>query len=161
MTVANSVNRTLQLADKPENHVVVGGLRYYYDTYTFPSALGATAHTIYFAALPAGKIQIIPHLSKLYADDADANADLHLGFDAYVGVDGVTVAADDNFWMDNVDVGTAAINAVWTGVTGITAAGALDVEFNTLRGLIPTVMIDTADSNAGDVIRLHIVYSVV
>ena len=158
MTTANSANRTLVLGDKPENHYMGGHLRYYRDSYTFTAAAGATAHTIYFAPLPAGRIIVIPHLSKLIADDADATADLHMGYDSYVRYDTVTVAADDNFWLDNVDIGAGAVNAVLTAVTGVTAAGALPAEFNTLKGLTPTLMVDTADQNIGDVYTLELYY---
>ena len=129
---------------------------------TFVQTATTIAQTILECELPRtlpGRIIVHPELSWLRADDADANADLHLGYRAYRDQSGATVVADDNFWLDNVDVGGGNIQGLVAGITGVTTAGARPSMFDAQDGLRIVIMIDTAMPNATDVIEAHIVYS--
>lgn len=131
---------------------------------TFVQTATTIAQTILECELPRlmpGKVIVHPQLSWIRADDADANADLHIGYRAYTDSTGAAVVADDNYWLDNVDVGGGNIQGLWPAITGVTTAGARPLMFDAQDGLRIVVMIDTAMPNATDVIEVVVVYSTV
>lgn len=131
-----------------------------YDQYTFTAEEGA-ADTIEidFPRLLPGKVVIFPQLSWVRADDADANGDLHLGYRAYRDSAGDTQVADDNYWLDNVDVGGGDKQGLIPAITGVTTAGARPLVFDAQDGLRIFMTLDTGNANVGDIYSVCIVYA--
>src|SRR5262245_27022991 len=80
--------------------------------FTYTHSAGAGTGEINLLLLPAGRVTIYSQLSRVEMTATTTNADLHLGFRAYVEPDGDAVAEDDNAFLDNADAG-AAISSVW------------------------------------------------
>ena len=118
---------------------------------TFTAAGTGTAAMV---KLPAGRKLIFPDLSRIVCPIGTATADLHIGHTAYTEPDGDAVAADDNAFGDNIDVGGGAIDAAWTLPAApyfvMDSIGDVDIE----------VMIDTANSPAAGDMYLVVVYAI-
>jgi len=123
----------------------------------YTHAGGAGTGEINLVKLPAGKIRIHSHLSKIWASQFATSADLHLGYRAYVGGDGVTVIEDDNAFADNLDVAAAAIDATFA----LPSALGEYLEFDTQDGLILFALVDTGNIEDADTINLVVVYSTI
>lgn len=150
-----------QVLDEYPTGLMVGG-RLHVCHGVFTQTAATIAEAILECEMPRllpGKVVVYPMLSWIRADDADANADLHLGYRAYVDSTGTTQVADDNYWMDNVDVGGGDKQGLWPAITGVTTAGARPATFDAQDGLRIVVMIDTAMPNATDVIEVAVVYA--
>lgn len=131
----------------------VQGLRIkHFATYTHLAANGAGTGTVYLGMLPAGRIKILPYLSHLVTTAFAANADIHIGYGAHTGLDGVAVVADDNAFLDNGDAGGGALNTA----LNLPAAGFL--ELNSKEGIRIEAMIDTGNIETDDTIDLWIAY---
>ena len=74
--------------------------------FSYTHAAGAGTGEVNLIELPAGRITVYPDLSRLVTTAFAANSDIHIGYRAYVGSDGVTVVEDDNAFVDNGDAGT-------------------------------------------------------
>lgn len=127
-----------------------GKLRSAQGTLTFTAAGTGTAKMI---VLPAGRKIIYPDLCRIVCPVGTATADLHIGHSAYTKPDGTTVAADDNAFADNVDVGGGAIDAAWT----LPAVGYYVIDSK--EPVTLEVMIDTANSPAAGEMLLSVVYA--
>lgn len=110
--------------------------------------------TIKMVRLPAGHIRVHPGLSYYSASAMTATADLHIGFAAYNNQDGTAVAADDNYFADNVDIGGGAD----TWLVFPLPTGVAPVEFDSRDGIDIEVLIDTANCDLNDTIELWIAY---
>lgn len=124
-------------------------LRASYGKLTFTAAGTGTAKML---RLPPGKVRVHTDLCRVVCPVGTATADLHVGYAAYTGGDGVAVVADDNAFADNVDVGGGAIDAAFS----LPAGGFL--EFDSLDGVDIEVMIDTANSPAAGDLVVSVVY---
>lgn len=111
--------------------------------------------------LPAGRLLIHTDLSKIRTTQYEANTDLHLGFRAYKDMTGATVAQDDNYFMDNVDVGGGAIVGNWSAISGATATGVGTIELSSSSGITLYVTLDTADIEDTDTLEVLCIYSVI
>lgn len=120
-------------------------------TLTFTAAGTGTAQMI---RLPAGRKLIFPDLCRIICPIGTATSDLHVGHTAYTEPDGTAVAADDNAFADNLDVGGAAIDAAFSLPAGayfeMDSTGAVDIE----------VMFDTANSPAAGTMTILVVYAI-
>ena len=106
--------------------------------------------------LPPGRLIILPRLSQINTTQFEATADLHLGYRSYTDENGLTVAEDDNAFMDNVDVGGGALSGVWSAITGVVTAEPYEIQ--TVNGLTLFVMIDTADIENADTLSVSCAY---
>ena len=109
--------------------------------------------------LPAGKIRVHSALSSLLTGNLSlAGADLHIGYAAYTGSDQVAVVADENAFLDNADLGGAALSGAWL-LPAVTTA--IYTEFNSESGIDITITIDTANASIGETVQLVCAYTVV
>ena len=103
------------------NSSVDGGGRVHasYFSHTQDGAGDATS-SVALVKLPAGRVRLMLGLSMLHVDWTTGSATLDLGWDAYVGLDGVAVVADPNGLIDGLDVDTAGRYSGEDLVTAIT-----------------------------------------
>lgn len=116
---------------------------------TFTAAGQGTAKMI---TLPAGRKIIFPYLSQVFCPAGSTNADLHVGYSAYVEPDGDAVVADDNAFLDNADLG-AEVDTV------LLLPDADYIIIDSVRAVDIEVMIDTANSPASGELSLKIVWA--
>lgn len=117
-------------------------------------AEGAAGSDIALVKLPAGRVRVFPNLSRYTISALGAARTLDLGHEAYIGIDGVEVAADPDEFVSATDVSTAVI-ADWSE-----AIGDVDtVLFQSRDGvtLIATVAGDVID--AGETLAGYVVYA--
>jgi hypothetical protein len=135
--------------------------------FQYTHAAGAGTGEVNLLVLPAGRLLVFSQLSRVESALMTTNADLHLGFRAYVEPDGDAVAEDDNAFLDNGDAG-AAISSVWLlpAVTATDGPGVLSVNVQrstaagyTDKGFVVYAMIDTANINDGNTIRGYCVWA--
>jgi hypothetical protein len=126
-----------------------GTLKASIGTLTFTAAGTGTAKMI---ILPAGKKIIYPYLSHIFCPAGTATADIHVGYSAYK-TRGVAVAADDNAFLDNADLGAGEIDQVLDlpdkDYFILDSDGPVDIE----------VLIDTANSPAAGELNLVLVWA--
>ena len=67
---------------------------------------GDATSSVAICKLPAGRVRVILGLSRAYINWTTSSATLDLGWDAYEGLDGVTVAADPDGLVDGLAVDT-------------------------------------------------------
>lgn len=157
MATLYTANRKETLGEYPLALITGGRYKVMHDTYTYAAA-GAIGDVITFPKLLAGRVVVYPMMSWIRADDADTNAVLALGHNAYVNRAGTTVAANTAYWMTAVAVGAGNIQGLWPAITGITTAGARPGEFDAQDGLEIVMTISTAAANSTDVYELVVVY---
>ncbi len=148
----NSVQRALELANKSEPRDS-SALHTKYANYTHTA--GAGTGEINMLTLPAGRIRIYPDLCRYTCADMAASADLHIGHRAYVNEAGTTVDADDNEWLDNVDSGGGAKDAV------IGDGGTTLNQYESRDGIIVYMMVDSGNIEDTDTLTLCMVFSYV
>lgn len=85
-----------------EKHGVV---RHAYVT-CLQSGAGDAGSSFALFKLPPGRVRLLTSLSRCYVNWTTGSATLDLGWDAYTGMDGVTVAADPDGLVDGLDVDT-------------------------------------------------------
>lgn len=117
---------------------------------TFTVAGQGTAKMI---TLPAGKKIVFPDLCRFVCPAGTATADAHVGHSAYVTPAGASVAADDNAFLDNSDIGGGAVDTAFVlpavGYYIIDSKGPVDIE----------VLIDTANSPAAGEMFVLVVWA--
>jgi len=107
-------------------------------TFTLAGATG----TAKMLRLPAGKVRVLVDKCRIVCPAGTATADLHVGYAAYTGQDGVAVVGDDNAFADNLDIGAGAVDVAFS----LPTVGYLDL--NSRDGVDIEIMIDTAASPA-------------
>ncbi len=130
--------------------------KYSYGKLTFTAAgfTAAAAGDIFLVRMPPGRLRILKRESFVVCPAGTLNADLDLGWGAYVGLDGVAVAASGAGFADSLDAG-AAINVAWD------AAGVLDgVLFESQSGFDIVCSFDTANSPAAGDLIVSVTYLV-
>ena len=151
-TPVKSVEYTNQTASATKvSPDVIGKLHVARFSYTH--AAGAGTGEINLVELPAGKITIYSDLSRIVTSQFAASADLHLGYRAYTGSDGVAVVEDDNAFLDNSDVAAAAVDSAW-----VLPAGGY-TSFDTRNGLLIYAMVDTGNIEDTDTIAGWVAYT--
>jgi hypothetical protein len=116
-------------------------------TFTAAGFTTAAAGDIGLIRMPAGRVRILPDLSRVVCPIGTATSDLDVGYGAHVGLDGVAVALDGDAFVASADVGAAAIDAAFD------AATVLGLEFTSQAGFDIVCSFDTANSPAaGDLI---------
>lgn len=121
--------------------------------FTYVHTAGAGTGEIDLLEMPAGRIRVYPDLSRIVTSAFAANADIHLGYRAYVNSANVAVVADDNAFLDNGDAGGGAIDSAWV----LPAEGFLEI--NSRNGWILTAMVDTGNIEDTDTISGWIAYT--
>lgn len=91
-------------------------IRFMKFTFTQGAAAGDVNSLQYLTKLPAGKINVLTDLSKVFFSAFGAARTLDIGWDAYNDVDGDEVAADVDGVLDGEDV-SAAGNAALLGAS--------------------------------------------
>ncbi len=102
-----------------------GRLRIKYFAHSFSATADVTSSVALFK-LPAGRVRLLLPLSWIYINWTTGSATLDLGWDAYVGMDGVTVVADPDGLVDGLDVDAVGFRNFVGNVTG-----ALNTNFTT------------------------------
>ncbi len=123
-------------------------------TYTHDAAAGVGDGVIELMRLPAGRIQIHTQLSRIATSQFVATSNFSLGYQAHTREDGTAVAADPDAFAVALDVGGAALEQVWPIIASTTIR-----TFDTREGLVIECLIDTANIEVGDLIRVTCVYS--
>jgi len=100
-------------------------------------AAGDAGDLIQLCKLPAGRVRLIGRLSSIYHNLTTATNFADIGWAAYVGLDGVAVAADPDGLDDNIDVETAGTINVGT-VAAVLAVGGNKL-FESQEGVIITL----------------------
>lgn len=121
--------------------------------YTHAAAQGAGTGELNLFQLPAGKIRVFPDQSWVVTSQYALNADLHIGFRSYTEPEGTVVAEDDNAFLDNADVGGAALDQALT----LPATGFLDI--NSRNPVTIYAMIDTGNIETGDTLWVYMAYT--
>lgn len=87
-------------------HEQGGDIKLAYFTHT-QSGVGDATSDVILCKLPAGRVRLLGQMSTAYVDWTTASSTLDLGWAAYTGLDGETVAADPNGIDDGIDVDAA------------------------------------------------------
>ena len=114
--------------------------------FSYTHAAGAGTGEVNLIELPAGRITVYPDLSRLVTTAFAANSDIHIGYRAYVGSDGVTVVEDDNAFVDNGDAGGGALD------TALVLPAAGFHRFDSRNGVLIYAMVDTGNIEDTDTI---------
>jgi hypothetical protein len=121
-----------------------------FSRWTHTATQGAGTGVVYLGTLPAGEYVIYPHLSYLSTTQMAANADVHVGFNAFRQIDGTLATADDNAVFDNEDSGGGVVAKAGTlAPVVISAAEPIRVE----------AMVDTGNIEADDTIDLYLAFA--
>lgn len=150
-TPASSNEYAEQIAGKTHGHYLANGRA----QFTYTHALGAGTGEINLIRLPPGLVTVFNNASLIRASQMVSTADLHVGYRAYTNPVTGAVAADDNAFLDNADVGGGAIDSALL----LPAAPAAFLRFHSTTGIVIYAMIDTANIEDGDTINGYIAYS--
>lgn len=122
------------------------------------AAAGTTGSVVKLRKLPAGRVVFFPKLSYIdWSAQGTSGDDIHIGYDAYTGEDGVTVVADPNAFDDTVDVENAGAAAMGSDM----AAGTTFFEFNSTDGVDIIVTENITSVEVGETLRGYLVIGVV
>jgi hypothetical protein len=122
-------------------------------TFTAAGFTTAAAGDLSLLQLPAGKLRVYSHLSRLICPIGTATADLDLGWASYVNSAGTTVTADGDGIAASLDVGGAAIDQDLDDLADV-------FEFDSKAGVEIVASFDTANSPAAGDLHLWLVYSI-
>lgn len=118
---------TVGIASATKNVMVRRALKF---TYTQGSAAGDDTSTLFFHKLPPGQVFFFPKTSYIRYTDFGGATVLDVGYEAYTGMDGVTVVASPTAFDTDLDV---------SGQAGVFALGSdintYFVEFNSKDGV--------------------------
>lgn len=153
VTTQKSTEYTAATASPPVKNTTAemhGRVRVAFFTHA-QSGVGDAGSSVALCKLPAGRVRLLLGSSFMYFNWTTASALCDLGWDAYTGIDGVAVAADDNGLIDNLDVDAVGLRSGEDLVTlaAIVATGGTKVfESNSgvvIRATSPTAMVDGDD----------------
>jgi hypothetical protein len=117
------------------------------------SGAGDATSSVALVKLPAGRVRLLLPLSWAYVNWTTASAFLDLGWDAYIGLDGVEVAADPNGLVDGMDVDTVGIRQLSTGAVAAVVAAGYTKLFTSKGGVvIRATSEDTAIASGDDLV---------
>ncbi len=136
------------------NEGLDGRLLIKHDTLTLTAAGYTTANAadLTLMRMPAGKVRIYGHLSRLILPAATATSDFDLGFGAYTNQAGTAVAANGVAMDASIDVGGGAIDQDLDTVADV-------YEIESKSGFDIVGSYDTENSAASGVMRLIIAYT--
>lgn len=100
------------------------------------SGAGDATSSVALAKLPAGRVRLILGLSQAYVNWTTGSATLDLGWDAYTGLDGVTVAADPDGLCDGIDVDAVGLRTFSTGAVAAVLATGYTKVFTSREGVV-------------------------
>lgn len=121
-------------------------------------AAGTTGSVVKARKLPAGRVVVFPLNSYIaWSAQGTAGDDIHIGYDAYTGEDGVAVVADPNAFDDTVDVENAGRAAMGSDL----AAGITSMEFNSKDGVDIIITLNCTTVEIGETLKGHICIGVV
>ena len=130
---------------------VSGDMRIAFFDYTHSA--GAGTGEVNLVTLPAGRIVIFSDLSRIVASQMATSADLHLGYRAHTTQAGVTVNEDDNAFLNDSDVASAAVDAAF-----VLPAGGF-IELNSKEGITIFALIDSGNIEDTDTISGWVAYA--
>jgi hypothetical protein len=116
---------------------------------TYTHALGTGTGAVNLGTLPQGTYWVYPYLSTIVTSAWEANADVHLGYRAYLKTDGTTATEDDNAFADNVDAATG-------GTFNLTLPPVL---IEAAEPVVIFALIDTGDIANDDTLDVHLAYA--
>lgn len=119
-----------------------------FSRWTHTATEGSGTGVIYLGVLPAGEYVISPPHSVVVTSAFAANADLHVGTNAYMQISGTAATADDNNIFDNVDAATGGVFVGTLTPFSVSAAEPVRIE----------AMIDTGNIEADDTIDLYLAF---
>jgi len=115
------------------------------------SGAGEAGSSVALCKLPAGRVRLLLGSSFMYFNWTTASALCDLGWDAYTGIDGVAVVADDNGLINDLDVDAVGLRSGEDLVTlaAVIAQGGTHV-FQSNSGVViratsPTAIVDGDD----------------
>jgi hypothetical protein len=152
---ANHKNRTTEY---PLALTTGGRIHYMQDSVTIAGTEGTATMSVTFPKLLPGKVVVIPAISWMRADDAQAGALLALGYNAFVDSAGVTQPAVLNYWLSAAAVGAGDLQGLIPAITGVTTAGARPATFDAQDGLEVVMTVTVANADVGDVYALAMGY---
>ena len=113
--------------------------------FSYTHGAGAGVGEVNLRQLPPGKWQIVCAKSRVQTDAAFvATSDLHVGFRACQDQYGRALAADDNAFANNLDVGAGAVDTAFAMPAG-DYPGITEPILQSPTGVIIYAMIDTAN----------------
>ena len=121
-------------------------------TFTAAGFTTAAAGDISLIRMPAGRVRILPDLSRVICPQGTSTSDLDIGYGAYVGMDNVAVVASPAALDGSIDVGGGAIDAALS----LPANGELVIESKS--GFDIVCSFDTAASPASGDMYVRIAY---
>lgn len=99
------------------------------------SGAGEATSDVAIVKLPAGRVRVLLSMSQAYVNWTTGSATLDLGWDAYIGLDGVEVVADPNGLIDGMDVDTVGIRQLSTSTVAAVIAKGYTWEFTSKTGV--------------------------
>ena len=137
-----------------DNRDMHSKIRFMKFTFTQGAAAGDANSLAYLAKLPAGKINVLADLSKIYFSTFGASRTLDVGFDAYDNPQGTEQSAVIDQFLDGEDISSAG-NALLTGdaVAGLH-------QFHSKKGVhvVAKCLGDTMPASA--TLKGHIAYTI-
>ena len=125
------------------------------DSQLYTHATGADVDVeVELIRLPPGRVRIYSPLSRLETSQFVATSDFSLGTRAFTQEDGTDVAEDAVRFANQLDAGGAALDQVWPLPAGIGLT-----ELNSQGGIIVFALVETANIEDGDTIRVYCAYS--
>lgn len=121
----------------------------HFTKWTHTSTQGSGTGEINWGTIPAGEYYVLPTLSVIVTTAYSANSDIHLGFRAYLALDGTTTSEDDNAFFDNVDAATGGTFVGTLAPVLISAAEPVKIYS----------LIDTGNIDADDTAEVWLAYA--
>ncbi len=122
------------------------------------SGAGDATSSVALVRLPAGRVRVLLGLSQAYVNWTTGSATLDLGWDAYTGLDGVTVAADPDGLCDGIDVDAVGLRSFSTGAVAAVVAAGYSKVFTSKDGVVLRATSQDQALASGDDLAGHIVY---
>lgn len=134
-------------------HNASGRMRISYFSHT-QAVTGAVLSTVELVTLPAGNVRLLGLLSAIRHNWTIATVDMDVGWKAYTGLDGVTVAADDDGLDADIDVESAGIITVGS----VLAANANQKVFQSKDGVVIELKAQAVGITVGDTVEGYLVW---
>lgn len=130
-----------------------GKIRFIHFTWVNGSTVGADGSSVNLVKLPAGRVRVLPGLSRIAVSALGASRLMDLGVRAYVASDGVTaVAAILNDFVNDRDVSSA---------TDSTFGTAVKKDYFSFSGITICALITGGTLDAAETMEGYVAYEIV